>query len=421
LFEASEPGGGAGSPNVANGGAAPTESDAGGEAGDAGDSGMSNGGVAAASGDSATGGTAARAGMSGHGANAGVGGVGGSVPNGGTSGSADSSAGRSGGGSGSGGFAGVYGTSAPSCAGMDTDGDAGAGGIKCRGVSCCNALIVPGGPFAMGRSESGTDQFPIGADSDQPEHSVTVSSFALDEFEVTVGRFRRFVDQFDGTPPVVGAGSNKHIASSGWQQIWNTQLPADKLALTASLKCSASTATWTDAASYNEALPINCVAWFVAFAFCSWDGARLPTEAEWEFAAAGGDQNRLYPWGPAVPTSDLAVYNCIGGGTEGDCTFADIAKVGSRPNGDGRYGHADLAGSMWEHTRDAYDANFYKSANASSLNPVNLNTNVDQFGFVAIRGSSWVGPGQLLRSTLRNTLGRSSTYDGIGFRCARDP
>ncbi|WP_438023210.1 formylglycine-generating enzyme family protein [Sorangium sp. So ce233] len=67
----------------------------------------------------------------------------------------------------------------------------------------------------------------------------------------------------------------------------------------------------------NEARPIRCVSWSVAFAFCAWDGGRLPTEAEWNHASAGGSEQREYPWGNAFPNSTYAVYDAAGSAVVG--------------------------------------------------------------------------------------------------------
>ena len=83
---------------------------------------------------------------------------------------------------------------------------------------------MPQGTFPMGRSVSGADACPGGmvcGASDQPEHDATVASFALDTFEITIGRFRAFLDQSKGTPPADGAGAHPLIKGSGWQTAWN--------------------------------------------------------------------------------------------------------------------------------------------------------------------------------------------------------
>jgi len=188
--------------------------------------------------------------------------------------------------------------------------------------NCCLSSLVPCGSFY--RSYDGVTY--LGTNN-----PATVSDFRLDLYEVTVGRFRKFVNAGGGTqstPPVVGAGAHPKIAQSGWGLNWYQNLPVDTAALKASLACDGAFHTWTDNPGANETRPIGCVDYYVAFAFCIWDGGRLPTEAEWNYAAAGGDEQREYPWGSGVDLS-FASYGCTGDGF-GGCTLADILSVGTK-------------------------------------------------------------------------------------------
>jgi sulfatase modifying factor 1 len=160
-----------------------------------------------------------------------------------------------------------------------------------------------------------------------------VSAFTLDEFEVTVARFRNFVTAYDTwSRPNSGDGANPSLPGSGWQTSWSALLlPAASNLRSDVTSCSGSSngagdRTWTDSPSDHEHAPITCVNWYEAFAFCIWDGGRLPTEAEWEFAAAAGSQNRLYPWGSAPPDGTRVVSLSFG-------VSAPWTAVGSVPAG----------------------------------------------------------------------------------------
>lgn len=304
------------------------------------------------------------------------------------------------------------GTPGPSCAHMK--------GNECSGENCCRSSLVAGGTFLMGRSIMGTDALP-GADPDEtPEHAVTLNDFRLDEFEVTVGRFRRFFDAYDGTPPAENAGVNPRVHGSGWQEAWDVHLFTNRDLLRNALFCDTD-ATWTSEASVHETMPINCLTWYEAFAFCAWDGGRLPTEAEWEYAAAGGPQNRLYPWGSEVPTDDggLAVLDCAGGGTPGSCERNDVRAVGTRRRGVGRYGQMDLAGSMSEFVLDWYDPEFYGRPEARRTNVVDL-TPSNEINRVA-RGGAYDNTGYNARAAVRFTTAPAVRFEEVGVRCARDP
>jgi len=159
----------------------------------------------------------------------------------------------------------IWGTPQQSCA----------GGLTCAGKSCCDSPLVPGNTFPMGRG-NGSDAYSQGGSDELPEHSATVSSFHLDAFEVTVGRFRKFLQAYDGTAPPDGSGANPNVAGTGWQSVWNANLLASSAALASAIKCSPTLQTWTDTPGARENDPVNCVNWYEAFAFCVWTGVDCP-------------------------------------------------------------------------------------------------------------------------------------------------
>src|SRR5262249_25862512 len=145
-------------------------------------------------------------------------------------------------------------------------------------------------------------------------------------------------------------------AGSGWNAGWNARLVANKAALIAAVKCNATFATWTDAPGPNEVRPMSCLTWYEAMAFCAWDGGYLATEAEGNYAAAGGDQQNAFPWATLTVDGAHASYlegsDCRGDGMAG-CALTDLVPVGSKPMGEGRFTQAELAGNVAEWTLDS--------------------------------------------------------------------
>ena len=299
--------------------------------------------------------------------------------------------------------------------GAGTSGDSCQAGLLCEGgVTCCETIYLEGDTFLMGRSISGTDRCDVGgcAEWELPEHARTVSPFGLDTFEVTVGRFRAYRAAYDGYPPRVGSGAHPHIPGTGWQAAWNTAIAPNEAELSRRVACDVEGGILGDAPGPFEQRAMRCVTWYEAMAFCIWDGGRLPTEAEWEFAAAGGMENRLYPWGNEEPTPALATFLCIEDGIAG-CASTDLGFVGKHPAGVGRFGHHDLSGGAEEWVFGG-SARYQPSACSDCVEAA------DGEDIHVMRGGCFYDQGGDLRAARRRFENGSLRASAIGFRCARD-
>jgi formylglycine-generating enzyme len=263
----------------------------------------------------------------------------------------------------------------------------------CRNTeSCCASYLLPGGDFNL-----------LNPDGFIP---AKVTPFLLDKYEVTVGRMRQFVFAYDPKVFVAGRGKSAHInGDTGWDPLF--ALPADKEALVAQLKGCTGT-TWTDNEAINNRLPMNCVSFTVAYAFCIWDGGRLPTDAEWSFAAAGGSQERQYPWSlpgaePDIST-EIAHYDGYGIPTTGPID------VGGKPLGDSRWRHVDLGGNVQEWTLDYSGGSFSECHDC--LNTIQ--------GERLIHGGAYDSIGESLLSYVPTAAPDDNVRASNGFRCARD-
>jgi sulfatase modifying factor 1 len=263
-------------------------------------------------------------------------------------------------------------------------------------ADCCASNVVTGGTFNRGNDAT---------------YPASVSDFRLDTYEVTVGRYRKFVAVYSPTLIGKGAGANpNNMSDPGWSPEWNGDLELYGVAP----NCPGG--TWADApgSAGAESLPINCVDWFQAEAFCTWDGGRLPTEAEWNYAAAGGTQQLVYPWGSAAPNCSYANFYdsapCVG--VPSASTNGDLNRVGSEsPKGDGPYHQADLEGNVAEWVQDWYASPYLKPC----ADCANLTSSVDR----VIRGAGVGESASNLLSYYRGSDDPTDTYYGIGVRCAR--
>jgi formylglycine-generating enzyme required for sulfatase activity len=158
------------------------------------------------------------------------------------------------------------------------------------------------------------------------------------------------------------------------------------------------------------------VDWWESYAFCIWDGGFLPSEAEWEYAAAGGDQQRQCPWGSTPPgtTNLYAIYGCNYGGVSGACEgLQSIAPVGYASLGAGRWGQLDLEGNVLEWNLDWASVPFAEPcADCAYLTDV---PNEDR----VLAGSAFASAD--LSSVPNGGNIPSHRNNDIGLRCARTP
>jgi formylglycine-generating enzyme required for sulfatase activity len=257
----------------------------------------------------------------------------------------------------------------------------------------CGLVYLLGGTFALGSTEAFRAS-PV-------QSRITVGAFAMDAYEVTVARFQRFLDAGSPRPPA------DVVYPSGLFR-WSGRVAEPDTGP----NCNHGIAA-------RQVHPVNCVDWSTAQAFCVWDGGRLPTEAEWEFAArhvlsAGLDAARMYPWGNAIPSTDCdrAHWNRCPGDD-----MASTRRVGRFAPSAGFY---DLTGNVWEWTADLY-APFTDRVCWGSVARENPRCALSATGYPSTRGASWNTTDRyFLRAATRDDAYTPTTRNpAVGFRCAR--
>ena len=304
----------------------------------------------------------------------------------------------------------------------------GAGMTDCgaTGESCCTSLEVDGGTYYRTYDTLG-ESLPDGGWTDEADPAA-VSGFRLDKYLVTVGRFRQFVAAWNGGAgylPAEGSGKHTHLNAGqglvnsgptlGSEPGWVASDDAYVAPLDTNLNCDLIYATWTSSPATQEDLPINCVTWQEAYAFCIWDGGFLPSEAEWEYAAAGGSQQLEYPWGTANAgtNNQYAIYGCDYPSGTGTCSgVANIAPVGTATQGGGFWGQLDMVGEVWEWGLDWY---------ASYANPCIDCAYVTVAFDRVVRGGYFDDNASYLLPADRGRDPATNREYYNGFRCARAP
>jgi formylglycine-generating enzyme required for sulfatase activity len=271
--------------------------------------------------------------------------------------------------------------------------------------ACAEGMaLIPGGRFSMGSDEPGFDLW-------KPVRRVTIDTFCLDLHEVTAGEYKACADAghcarpdpIPNYPPAAGDSAEQHEKNRAIQaELCNFGKE--------------------DRAKH----PINCVSWDLADGYCRSRKGRLPTEAEWEYAARGSD-SRKYPWGND-PGAALHMNVC---GLEcnawersrglkpsprmfdTDDGHPGTAPVGSFPAGKAAFGVEDLVGNVWEWTFDWFET--YKPGDA--MNPKGAVAGNRK----AIRGGGYNGSFRLwVDPAFRYHQLATASAPAIGFRCAAD-
>jgi formylglycine-generating enzyme required for sulfatase activity len=249
-------------------------------------------------------------------------------------------------------------------------------------------VLILGETFMMGSAD---DDVNAGED-EKPQHEVTLDTFYFDKYEVTVAQYALFLNelggyehacnQFDCAWPRERAGTNNYLSIVENEDGTVMFMPFE------------------DFADY----PLNYVTWYGANNYCQWAGGRLPTEAEWEYAARGTD-GRTYPWGNREPDTLRAVFNSE--------SFENVKPVDALPDGASPFGAFAMAGNMWEWVADWYDSAYY------SVSPANNPTGPEGDQRVT-RGGGWPNNnlGDRLRSANRSASPPDTLSATIGFRCA---
>ncbi len=248
------------------------------------------------------------------------------------------------------------------------------GDIRTRPADGMKMVYVPAGQFDMGSTDGDSDE--------QPVHTVVLDGFWIDRTEVTNAQYQKCVKAGECQAPTV---------------------------------CDWGDPTYGDADKVDY--PVVCVDWQGAQIYCEWVGGRLPTEAEWEYAARGPEGN-VYPWGDEFDCTkgnfdDETVQDSyVVPGGEGCDGFDRTAPVGIFPDGASWCGSLDMSGNVWEWVNDWYADDYY--SHSPRENPPGLESS----GHKVMRGGGWRHDSYYFRAAYRGSYTPNPRHDDLGFRCA---
>ncbi len=258
-------------------------------------------------------------------------------------------------------------------------------------------IVIPSGTYVMGTNH--------GQPYEGPPHRVQINSFAIDRTEVTNQKFLEFAEAIDYL---------SEAERYGWSGVFD---PAHQR------WDSVSGANWKHPEGPSTSIidrmdhPVIHVSWNDAMAYCGWLGKRLPTEAEWEWAARGKLDDPEYPWGSELNPEGNFMANTWQGifpiSDSGEDGFFSTASVGNFPSN--AYGLYDMAGNVWEWTADWYSPTYFGSSPIS--NPPGPEGGSEK----VIRGGSWLCAQNYCsgyRVAARQMTPADSGLNNLGFRCA---
>jgi len=264
-----------------------------------------------------------------------------------------------------------------------------------------NMVYISAGEFLMGSPEG------EGYDDEHPRHKIYLDAYYIDKYEVTNEQYAKFLNAYGQDSDDDG---NKMI----YENEFGLKMQDGK---------------WQPVSGY-EKYPVICVTWYGANQYAKYYGKRLPTEAGWE-KATRGNQEQKYAWGSEEPDAggsqranyngckDYDDYEDKNGDERKEAAKKDgyeyTSPVGTYENGKGQYGCYDMAGNVWEWCNDWYDSEYYgKSPEKNPRGP-------DTGQFKVFRGGSWNNPAKEICCTKRGKLEPNRRYRNIGFRCIRIP